>query len=74
MNLPERNPMSKINISLFASESMESIRNGNMSYVLEQIDLLPRKQAMAAVGYVVNYLTGDDYNTGKFLRKLSDRL
>jgi hypothetical protein len=29
---------------------------------------------MAAVAYIVNYLSGDDYQTGKFLRHLSDRL
>ena len=66
--------MAKINISTFAAESVESINNGNMTHVLEQIDQLPKKQAMAAVGYIVNYLTGDDYHTGSFLRKLSDRL
>jgi hypothetical protein len=66
--------MAKINISTFASESVESINNGNMTHVLEQIDQLPKKQAMAAVGYIVNYLTGNDYHTGTFLRKLSDRL
>jgi hypothetical protein len=66
--------MAKINISTFASESVESINNGNMTHVLEQIDHLPKKQAMAAVGYIVNYLTGDDYHTGAFLRRLSDRL
>ena len=66
--------MAKINISTFAAESVESINNGNMTDVLEQIDQLPKKQAMAAVGYIVNYLTGDDYHTGAFLRRLSDRL
>ena len=66
--------MAKINISTFASESVESINNGNMTHVLEQIDQLPKKQAMAAVGYIVNYLTGNEYHTGTFLRKLSDRL
>jgi len=66
--------MAKINISEFAAESIESIRNGNMSHVVETIDGLPKKQAMAAVGYIVNYLTGDDYHTGAFLRRLSDRL
>ena len=66
--------MAKINISQFASESVESMNNGNMSRVMEQIDQLPKKQAMAAVGYIVNYLTGDDYHTGAFLRRLSDRL
>jgi hypothetical protein len=66
--------MAKINISTFAAESVESINNGNMTDVLEQIDQLPKKQAMAAVGYIVNYLTGNDYHTGTFLRKLSDRL
>ena len=66
--------MAKINISTFAAESVESINNGNMTDVLEQIDQLPKIQAMAAVGYIVNYLTGNDYHTGTFLRKLSDRL
>jgi hypothetical protein len=66
--------MAKINISTFAADSVESINNGNMTDVLEQIDQLPKKQAMAAVGYIVNYLTGNDYHTGTFLRKLSDRL
>ena len=50
--------MAKINISTFASESVESINNGNMTHVLEQIDQLPKKQAMAAVGYIVNYQIG----------------
>jgi len=66
--------MAKINISQFAAESVESINNGNMTYVMEQIDQLPKKQAMAAVGYIVDYLTGDNYHTGAFLRRLSDRL
>ena len=66
--------MAKINISTFAAESVESINNGNMTDMLEQIDQLPKKQAMAAVGYIVNYLTGDDYHTGMFLGRLSDRL
>ena len=66
--------MAKINISQFAAESVKSINNGNMTDVMEQIDLLPKKQAMAAVGYIVNYLTGDDYHTRVFLRQLSDRL
>jgi len=29
---------------------------------------------MAAVAYIVNYLGGDEYHTGSFLRRLSDRL
>ena len=66
--------MTKINISQFAAESVESINNGNMTDVIEQIDQLPKKQAMAAVGYIVDYLTGDNYHTGAFLRRLSDRL
>jgi len=66
--------MAKINISQFAAESVESINNGNMTDVMEQIDQLPKKQAMAAVGYIVDYLTGDNYHTGAFLRRLSDRL
>ena len=66
--------MTKINISQFAAESVKSINNGNMTDVMEQIDQLPKKQAMAAVGYIVDYLTGDNYHTGAFLRRLSDRL
>jgi hypothetical protein len=66
--------MAKVDVAEFAKESVESINEGNMSHVMEQIDRLPKKQAMAAVGYIVDYLTGDDYHTGAFLRRLSDRL
>jgi hypothetical protein len=66
--------MAKINISVFATESVESINNGNMSHVIEQIDQLPKKHAMAAVAYIVNYLTGDDYHTRSFLSRLCDRI
>ena len=66
--------MAKINVSEFAMESAQSINHGNLGHVIEQIDQLPKKQAMAAVAYIVNYLTGDDYHTGSFLRRLSDRL
>jgi len=45
--------MAKINISTFAADSVESINNGNMSHVIEQIDQLPKKHAMAAVAYIV---------------------
>ena len=66
--------MAKINISEFAAESAESIVNGNLSHVVEQIDRLPKKQAMAAVAYIVNYLGTNDYHVGSLLRRLSDRL
>lgn len=66
--------MARINVSEFAIEAAQSINNGNLGSVVEQIDQLPKKQAMAAAAYIVNYLTGDDYHTGSFLRKLSDRL
>ena len=66
--------MAKIDVAEFAKESVESITNGNMSHVMEQIDRIPKKQAMAAVGYIVDYLAGNDYHTGSFLRRLSDRL
>lgn len=66
--------MARINVSEFAMEAAQSINNGNLGSVVEQIDQLPKKQAMATVAYIVNYLTGDDYHTGSFLRKLSDRL
>ena len=66
--------MAKINLSEYASEAAESIVNGNLSSAVEEIDQLPKKQAMAVVAYVVNYLGTDDYHVGSLLRKLSDRL
>ena len=66
--------MAKINISEYASEAAESIVNGNLSSAVEEIDQLPKKQAMAVVAYVVTSLGTDDYHVGSLLRKLSDRL
>ena len=66
--------MPKMPASAFANEAAESIINGNMSDVIEQLDKLPKKQAMAAVAYICNYLQENDYLLSSFRRRLSDRL
>ena len=66
--------MPTTDVSVFAKESVESILNGNTGDVIGQIDKLPKKQAIAAVAYIIHYLSGDDYQTGTFLRRLSNRL
>lgn len=66
--------MPKISAAVFADEAAESIINGNMSDVIEQLDKLPKKHAMAAVAYICNYLQNDDYHLSAFRRRLSDRI
>jgi hypothetical protein len=66
--------MSKMSASSFAEEAAESIINGNMSHVIEQLDKLPKKQGLAAVAYICNYLQNDDYQCSAFRRRLTDRL
>ena len=71
--------MSKMSASSFAEEAAESIINGNISHVIEQLDKLPKKQGLAAVAYICNYLQMnstpyDDYQLTAFRRRLSDRL
>lgn len=65
----------KISVSSFASEATESIINGNRKQVIDKLDKLSKKEAMAAVGYICDYLNGrDDYQYRSFLRALGDRL
>jgi hypothetical protein len=66
--------MPKISASLFADEAAESIINGNMSYVIEQLDRLPKKQGLAAVALICDLLQSDDYQLTTFRRRLSDRI
>lgn len=66
--------MAKMSASLFADEAAESIRNGNMSDVIKQLDTLPKKQGLAAVALICNRLQNDDYSLTAFRRRLSDRL
>jgi len=66
--------MPKMSASSFADEAAESIANGNMSYVIEQLDKLPKKQGLAAVALICNRLQNDDYQLTAFRRRLSDRL
>ena len=66
--------MSKISATVFADEAAESIINGNMSYVIEQLDKLPKKQGLAAVALICNRLQNDDYQLTTFRRRLSDRI
>lgn len=66
--------MPKMSASSFADEAAESIINGNMSDVIEQLDRLPKKQGLAAVALICNRLQNDDYQLTAFRRRLSDRL
>jgi hypothetical protein len=66
--------MPKISASIFADEAAESIINGNMSDVIEQLDKLPKKQGLAAVALICNRLQDDDYQLTAFRRRLSDRI
>jgi hypothetical protein len=45
-----------------------------MSYVIEQLDKLPKKQGLAAVALICNRLQNDDYQLTTFRRRLSDRI
>ena len=66
--------MPKMSASSFADEAADSIINGNMSDVIEQLDKLPKKQGLAAVALICNRLQSDDYQLTAFRRRLSDRL
>ena len=66
--------MPKISATIFADEAAESIINGNMSDVIEQLDKLPKKQGLAAVALICNRLQNDDYQLTAFRRRLSDRI
>lgn len=67
--------MPKISVSEFASNAVESIRKKQMKSVIADLDKLSKKEAMAAVAYIVDYLRGNDnYQYNVFLRTLSDRL
>ena len=66
--------MPKMSASSFADEAAESIINGNMSDVIEQLDRLPKRQGLAAVALICNRLQSDDYQLTAFRRRLSDRL
>jgi hypothetical protein len=66
---------SEISISEFSKEATESILNGNRTHVIAELDKLPKKKAMAAVAYIIDYLHGEnDYQYSVFLRALSDRV
>ena len=66
--------MPKISATVFADEAAESIINGNMSDVIEQLDKLPKKQGLAAVVLICNRLQNNDYQLTAFRRRLSDRI
>ena len=66
--------MPKISASTFADESAESIINGNLSDVIEQLDQLPKKQGLAAVALICNRLQNDDSSLTKFRLRLANRL
>ena len=66
--------MPKISASIFADEAAESIINGNLSDVIEQLDSLPKKQGLAAVALICNRLQNDDSTLTKFRLRLANRL
>jgi hypothetical protein len=66
--------MPRISVSAFADEAAESIINGNLSHVIEQLDKLPKKQGMAAVAIICHRLQIDDYALIRFQNRLTDRL
>lgn len=63
-------PKQKISLINFCKEAVESIVNGNTTSVLEGVGQLPKKQAMAAIGYIVHYFPGGEQDIGRFLRAL----
>jgi len=60
--------------SRLADELAEDWRNGNRSYAIQKLDLLPKKRALAVVVYLYDRLEGDPYQTGLLRRTLSDRV
>ena len=49
----------KYNDTEYCHEAARSIVNGNLGYVLEQLDKLTRRQAMAAVARICNCLQAE---------------
>ena len=67
--------MPKISASIFADEAAESIINGNMSYVIKELDGLPKKQGLAAVALICSRLQERDaYMLSTFCVRLTTRL
>jgi len=68
--------MATLSIREFVDESVESIINGNMGSVVDEIEQLPKKQAICAVAYIVDSLhtgQGESY-LASFLRRLESRM
>jgi hypothetical protein len=68
--------MATLSIRTFIDEAIESIINGNMGKVIEEIGSLPKKQAICAVAYIVDSLhsgRGIGY-LSSFLRRLEAKI
>lgn len=59
-----------------AEELVESFINGNRKWVIEQLDKLPKKKALAVAVYVAHYLDDpdDQYNVAVFRNMLANRV
>lgn len=59
-----------------AEELVESFINGNKKWVIEQLDKLPKKKAMAVAVYVAHYLEkpDDSYAVNVFRNMLANRV
>jgi hypothetical protein len=71
--------MPTLSVRKFVDEAVESIVNGNMEGIIDDITKLPKVQAICAVAYVVDSLHGLGLsgryasNLSSFLRRLESR-
>lgn len=65
------NPFS---VAAKAQELTESFINGNRKFVRDELDKMQKKRAIAVTAYITQYLEGDSYTQGSFMRLLSDRV
>lgn len=70
--------MATLSIREFVDESVESIINGNMGSVVDEIIQLPKKQAICAAAYIVDSLYAGGHRTSStlssFLRRLESKM
>lgn len=63
-------PKTKISAEDFARQAVESIINGNASSALDEVNHLPKKQAMVVIAYMIYHLPSGSTEAVRFLRML----
>ena len=62
--------MSKMSLDDQADEAIESLVNGNTGTVIQDLNGLPKKKAMAIVAYITHYFPGGHDDLMRFLRAI----